>query len=160
MLKPGDRVPDFELPVATAESRRGRLRFAEVLGDGDVLIVFYPLAFTGTCTEQVCEARDSLHFLEHVGARAFGFSCDSAAANQAYAQKENLGYPLISDPNREVVHRIWDTQRVAGVDDVPKRGLMIVGPDGIVKWVWQTDDADEWPGLDEAKRVLHAGHHH
>ena len=159
MLRVGEKVPDFTLQMATAEGRRP-FRLSEALGQGDIFLVFYPLAFTGVCTRQVCETRDALHFFEHVHARPYGFSTDTPQANAAYAREQKLGFPLLSDPNREVVERIWETQDESGVARVAKRGWMVVGPDGVVKALWKTDDAEVWPGLAEAKKVLHAGHHH
>lgn len=159
MLRVGDKVPDFEARLATADGHRP-WRFSEALGKGDVVIAFFPIAFSSTCTEQLCDARDGLRFWEHVGADVYGFSTDAQHVNVAYVRHERLGFPIISDPNRRVAERIWDLQTVSGVERCVKRGVMVVGPGGVVKHVWVTDDPDEWPGFDDVKRVLHAGHEH
>lgn len=155
----GDKLPDFTLPMATAEAR-SKFVLSEALGKGDLLFAFYPLAFTSTCTMELCETRDSMHFFEHVGARPFGFSIDTPHANLAYAREQKLNFPLISDPNREVVDKIWETQRTSGVERCAKRGVMIVDAHGVVKYVWKTENASEWPGLADVRKVLHAGHAH
>ncbi|HVL48250.1 MAG TPA: redoxin domain-containing protein [Candidatus Thermoplasmatota archaeon] len=152
-LAVGDPVPDFTLVAATAESR-SEWTLSKVLESGPIVLAFYPLAFTSTCTMQLCEARDRLKELEVLGARVFGFSTDTPHSNQRYAAEARLPFPLLSDPNRVVVERIWETQRVSGVDRVPKRGMMVVGADGRVKHVWITDKPGEWPGLDATLTAL------
>lgn len=159
MLKVGDKVPDFTLPVATPDGR-AEFQLSKALGRGDLLLAFYPIAFTSTCTEELCDARDNIGFFQHVGADVYGFSTDTPQANAAYAREQELNFPLLSDPNRDVVDRIWETQRVSGVDRVAKRGLMVIDARGVVKWLWKTDDPDEWPGFQDVADVLHSHHHH
>ncbi len=159
MLGVGDKVPDFKLPLATVEGRK-EIEFSKAIGRGDVVLAFYPLAFTGTCTKEVCEARDNLQFWQHVGAQVFGFSTDTPFANAEFAKAQKLNFGLISDPNREVVDRLWETMTVAGVHRVAKRGVLVVGVDGAVRYVWKTDTPGEWPGLDAVKHLLHGNHQH
>ncbi|HWH08235.1 MAG TPA: redoxin domain-containing protein [Candidatus Thermoplasmatota archaeon] len=154
MLRAGDALPDFTLPIAYADGRRAPVRFADHLGRGPVVLSFFPLAFTRTCTAQMCEMRDNHDQLEAMGATFFGFSCDAAPANVAYAQREGLRHGIVSDPNREVVDLVWETTEVLGVRRVPKRGWMVVDAAGVVRATWVSDDAGVWPGLAPVRDAL------
>lgn len=154
MLEVGDEAPDFTLPVAYADGRKDPVQLKVLLGNGPVLLSFFPLAFTRTCTRQMCDMRDHAGALDGLGAQAFGFSCDSAFTNAAYAREHGLAHGIFSDPNREVVHKLWATMTVVGVRDVPKRGWLLVGRDGRVVDKWVTDAPGEWPGLDPIRQAL------
>lgn len=154
MLQPGEALPDFTLPIAYADGRRSPVRFAEHLGKGPVVLSFFPLAFTRTCTAQMCEMRDRHEDLEALGARFFGFSCDAAPTNVAYAQREGLRHGIVSDANREVVERIWDTQEVLHVKRVPKRGWLVLDAAGIARASWVSEDPGVWSGLAPVQEAL------
>lgn len=139
MLSPGDRVPDFTLPVGYADGRREDVAFSSLLGKGPIVLSFFPLAFTRVCTTQMCEARDNASAYAKLGAQLFGFSCDSKWANQRFATEQHLAHGIFSDANRAVVDRIWETQTTAGVERVPKRGWMVVDANGVVVDLSVTD---------------------
>ncbi len=147
MIHVGQKVQDFELPVGRADLHREKVRLSSLLAKGPVVISFFPLAFTRVCTTQMCDARDHLGAIAGLGAQVVGFSCDSAYANAAFAKEQGLPFPILSDANREVVDALWETQDVAGVARVPKRGWMLVAPDGTVaeRWVAEVPGA-AWPG--------------
>ncbi|MHB8604906.1 MAG: redoxin domain-containing protein [Thermoplasmatota archaeon] len=159
MLNVGDKVPDFKLQLATAEGRKEHA-FSEFLGKGDVLIAFYPLAFTGTCTKEMCETRDNLKFFEHVGATPFGFSTDTGATNVAFAKDQKLNFGIWSDPNFEVIDTLWESAKIGGVERRSKRGWMLIDAHGVVKKFVKSEDPGVWNGLDEAKGLMHHGHTH
>jgi peroxiredoxin len=147
MLPIGEKVPDFELPVGRADLHREKVRLHDLLAKGPVVISFYPLAFTRVCTTQMCDARDHLGALGALGAQVLGFSCDSAFSNAAFAKEQHLTFPILSDANREVVDALWETQDVAGVARVPKRGWMVIAQDGTVAEKWISDvPGAAWPG--------------
>lgn len=154
MLDVGDEVPDFALPVAYADGRRDPVAFRSLLRKGPVVLSFFPLAFTRTCTRQLCDMRDHAAWLDGLDVQAFGFSCDSAYTNVAYAREQGLRHGIFSDPNREVVERVWATMTVVGVHRVPKRGWLVVGQDGRVAARWVTDVPGEWPGIGPLQEAL------
>ncbi|HET6405322.1 MAG TPA: redoxin domain-containing protein [Candidatus Thermoplasmatota archaeon] len=139
MLRSGDKVPDFTLPVAYADGRKDDVTFSSLLGAGPILISFFPLAFTRVCTTQMCDARDHAEEYARLGAQVFGFSCDSKWANQRFAAEQGLVHGIFSDANRAVVDRIWETQTTAGVERVPKRGYLVISADGVVVDAYITD---------------------
>ncbi len=155
MVEVGDAVPTFTLPLATKDSWRGTFTLRDALKGGPLVMAFYPLAFTGVCTRQVCDLRDSLHAFTDLGATVVGFSVDTAPSNMAFARDQELPFGLVSDPNREVLPALGlMADKVAGVRNVAKRAVLVIDPAGIVVWKWVTEDADEWPGLDDVRRAV------
>lgn len=154
MLEVGDAVPDFSLPLAFADGRRDPVAFRSLLARGPVVIAFYPLAFTRVCTVEMCEIRDAQAAMDELDATVVGFSIDAAPSNAHYARLHEMKNGLYSDANREVVDRIWATQRVVGVDRCAKRGWLVVAQDGTVAAKWVTDNASEWSGLAPVKAAL------
>ncbi len=151
-MQPGAKLPEFTLKMATKEGVK-EFHLKEYLGH-PMVFAFYPLAFTGVCTKEMCDFRDNLGRFEGMGAKVFGFSIDTPFSNVEFAKLHNMPQPILSDPNREVVEKIWETMTVGGVQKVAKRGVMVVGPDGAVKWVSVSDDPKVWIGSDEVRKHL------
>ncbi|MCF4123083.1 peroxiredoxin [Antribacter sp. KLBMP9083] len=127
-IQPGDPAPDFTLP----DTHGTPVNLADLRGE-TVLVVFYPFAFSGTCTAELCELRDNIEDFETAGVRLLAVSTDPVFTLKAWQEKEGFGFDLLSDfwPHGEVA-------RAYGVfDDVtghPLRGSFLVDPDGIVRW--------------------------
>lgn len=155
VLAAGSKLPDFTLKLATKEGHSD-FDFKTALGEGHgpVVLAFFPLAFSGTCTKEVCDMRDNLAAFSGLGAKVYGFSADSHFTNHHFAKEQNLGFGLLSDPNRTVIPQIWDTATVAGVENVAKRGVMVLGRDGAVKWTSISDDPKVWVGAEEVQKHL------
>jgi len=151
-LAVGAKLPDFTLPLATKDGK-GEFTLSQNLGK-PLVLAFFPLAFTGVCTKEMCDMRDNLGQFEGLGAKVFGFSADTPFANVEFAKLHHMGQGILSDPNRDVLPRIWPTATVAGVHNVAKRGVMVVGADGTVKWTSVSDDPKVWIGSDEVRKHL------
>lgn len=104
-----------------------------------VVLAFYPAAFTGVCEKEVCTFRDSLSDLNGLNAVVLGLSVDSPFANNAFAAKNNLNFPLLSDPTRETITAydvvINDFAGVTGLT-VSKRAVFVINEEGVVTWEW------------------------
>lgn len=147
MLRPGDKVPDFTLPVGYPDGTRVNVTFSSLLGQGPIVISFFPLAFTSVCTTQMCDMRDGAARLDALRAQVFGFSCDSKWTNAKFAAEQHLAHGIFSDANRAVVDMLWETQTTAGVERVPKRGWMVIDSRGVVIESHITDASGEaWVG--------------
>jgi peroxiredoxin len=154
MLNVGDNVPDFELPLAFADGKKDKVSFRSLLGKGPIVVAFYPLAFSGICTKEMCEVRDSQTHLENLHAATVGFSVDTPFANINFAKANNIKHGLFCDANREVVNKIWSTMTVAGVENVAKRGWLVITKDGKVAEKWVSEDPTVWSGTGPIEAAL------
>lgn len=153
---PGTQLPDFTLKLATKDSYTTDFKLSDHLGKGPLVFAFFPAAFTGVCTKEVCDLRDNMAALGSLNATVFGFSTDKAPSNMMFIQKEHLPFNIISDPNREVIGKLWPAYGVpiVGALGVAKRGAMVVNPDGTVKWAFASEDVKVWVGVEEIRKQL------
>ena len=100
-LSVGSSAPDFSLKTKTPEGLSD-ITLSSFKGEASVVLLFFPFAFTGVCTEETCSVRDDLSSYETLNAKVFGISVDSPFAQEAMAIKENLNFPLLSDFNKDV----------------------------------------------------------
>ena len=151
----GTKLPDFTLKAATKDGIAD-WKLSAHLGKGPVVIAFYPLAFTGVCTTEVCDLRDNFAALGSLDATVVGLSMDTAPSNKAFAIAQDLPFALLSDPNREVVGKWWPAMPtpLAGVNGTAQRGAMVVNPDGTVKWTSVSLDPKVWVGTAAIKAQL------
>ena len=98
----GDTVPDFELPDQTGTPRK----LSDFLANGPVVLFFYPAAMTYGCTKESCHFRDLSAEFAAVGAQRVGISADSVDKQKQFDEKESLGFPLLSDPDRVVAAQL------------------------------------------------------
>lgn len=125
----GESAPDFELVNQFGEP----VRLSDFRGR-NVVIVFYPFAFSGICTGELCEIRDNLALFEDADAAVLAVSVDSKFAQRAYAEQENYGFDLLADfwPHGAVAsaYGVFDTE-----SGMAKRGTFILDAAGIVRYV-------------------------
>ena len=114
-LQVGDTAPDFTLPDSDGQP----VTLSDLRGH-DVVVYFYPRAGTPGCTRQACDFRDSLASLGAAGYRVLGVSPDPVPRLAAFAAAENLTYPVLSDPEHEVMARwgAWGEKTVYGTRTV------------------------------------------
>lgn len=130
-LTPGEKAPDFTLTDAAGEEvtlsgLRGRR----------VIVYFYPKASTPGCTTQACDFQDRLERFRADGFEVLGISPDAPAALERFAQKESLGFLLLSDPDHEVAERwgAWGEKKNYGkVYEGLIRSTIVVDADGVVE---------------------------
>lgn len=154
MLNVGDTVPNFTLPLAFADGKKDAVEMQTLLGKGPIVIAFFPLAFTGTCTKEMCEIRDHAATLDGLHAQRVGFSCDTPHSNVEFAKQNKLAHGIFSDPNHKVVNEIWDTGVAGGVASRAKRGWIVLDKNGKVVEKWVSDDPNVWSGLKPIEAAL------
>ncbi|MET8769855.1 peroxiredoxin [Streptomyces sp. NPDC004658] len=128
-IQVGDKAPDFEL-----KDNHGRaVKLSDFRGEKNVVLLFYPFAFTGVCTGELCELRDNLPTFEDRDTQLLAVSNDSIHTLRVFAEQEGLEYPLLSD--------FWphgNVSRAYGVFDEDKgcavRGTFIIDKEGVVRW--------------------------
>jgi peroxiredoxin Q/BCP len=129
-LAPGDTAPDFTLPTADG----GTLTLSSLRGQ-HVIVYFYPAAMTPGCSTQACDFRDSLEALHGQGYTVVGVSPDPVERLKEFADLEGLTFPLVSDPDHEVLAAwgAWGEKSLYGktVTGVI-RSTVVVDPEGTV----------------------------
>jgi mycoredoxin-dependent peroxiredoxin len=125
----GMEAPDFELRDNNAQTQR----LSSFRGDKNVVLVFYPFAFTGVCTGEMCAIRDDVESLQNDDTQVFAISCDTVASLRVFAEKEGLSSPLLSDfwPHGEVAKAYGVFNETLGAAD---RGTFVIDKSGIVRW--------------------------
>ncbi len=122
-----------------------------------VVLAFFPGAFTGVCTNEMCAFRDAMASFNEMNAQVIGVSVDSPFANKAFADAHKLTFPLLSDYTREV-SLIYgglynDFANLKGYT-AAKRTVFIINEKGIVKYIWATDSPGNLPPFDEIKKNI------
>ena len=125
----GAEAPDFELPNQFGE----KVSPSSFRGKKNVVVVFFPFAFTGTCTGELCALRDDISVFQNDKVELLAISCDAMFTQKVFAEKEGYQFPLLSD--------FWphgDTARKYGVFNEERglalRGTFVIDKQGIVRW--------------------------
>jgi len=151
-LKVGDKAPDFTLH----DTERKERSLKEFLGKKTVL-AFYPGAFTGVCSKEMCALRDSMASFEGMNAGVVGISVDAPAANKGFADVNKLSYPLLSDYTRSVSKAYTGLyENFGGLKGytTAKRSVFVLDAQGTVKYAWVTENPGEEPKYDEINAAL------
>ena len=147
----GQKAPDFTLyndeknPVTLSE-QRGK----------NVLLLFFPFAFTGTCTKELCSVRDNIAIYNDLNATVYGISVDSVHVLKRYKEDQALNFSLLSDFNREV-SKEYDSQYeifALGTKGVAKRSAFVIDKDGIVRYAEVLENATEIPDFNAIRQCL------
>lgn len=148
----GTSAPQFTL-VDTARTLRSLGEFS----GKKVVLVFYPGAFTGVCEKELCTFRDSLAQFNTVDAQVVGISVDSPFANQAFANKNRVTFPILSDVNREVSKAYGGVhENFAGIPgyEAAKRAVYVVDGGGMVSYAWVSENPGVEPPYDEVQKAV------
>ena len=152
VIKVGDKAPDFTLPDTDLKPRS----LKEFTGN-KTLLAFFVGAFTSVCTKEMCTFRDSMARLIDLKAQIVGIAVTDPFSNKAFAEKNRLSFPILSDFKREVI-RAYGIQLpdFAGLKDysTAKRSIFILDKDGIVRYVWITDNPAVEPNYGEIEDFL------
>ena len=148
----GTKAPDFTLKSLTP-SGMVDLTLSENFGKSPTVIFFFPAAFSGVCTDEMCQVNQGLNSYE--GATVWGISADSAFALAAWAKQEKLEMPLLSDYKREVI-AAYDVvlPSLAGLGPSAARATYVIDKDGIIRCAAQTPAPTDLPDFDAVKKVL------
>jgi peroxiredoxin len=151
-VKIGDKAPDFTLPD-TEMKLRG---LSEFLGQ-KVVLAFFVGAFTSTCTKEMCAFRDSMARLINLQAQVVGVSVNDPFSNKGFAEKNRLPFPILSDYKREVIKQYGlEYPDFAGLKGyiVAKRSIFILDKEGVVRYVWVSEDPAVEPNYQEIQEKI------
>ena len=152
-LQIGDHAPDFTL----FNSDKKKVALADYKGT-NLVILFFPLAFTGVCTKELCEMRDSLTDFNHLNAQVVAISVDSLYTLNRFKEEQHLNFPLLSDFNKEVctAYQSIYAEFGFGMKGVAKRSAFVVDGEGILRYVEVLENAAEIPSFENIKTTLAA----
>lgn len=158
-LAVGTKAPDFTLSTKTAAGPK-QITLSENFGKGNTLLLFFPMAFTGTCTTEMCEVSAGLNSYTNFNAAVYGISGDNPFAQEAWAEKEKITVPLLSDYDHKVAKDygvMYDSflpQMNLGMAGVPKRSAFIIDKNGVIQYAESNDDARQLPNFEKIKAKL------
>jgi len=151
-IKVGSIAPEFTL----LDTERKPRSLSEFRGK-NVVLAFYPGAFTGVCTKEFCAFRDAMSNFNNLNAQIVGISVDSPFANKAFATQNNLQFPLLSDYTRELSRQYGGVyEDFAGLKgySASKRAVIIVDVKGNVKYAWVSENPGVEPDYDAISQAL------
>jgi len=149
-LAVGTKAPAFKL-FNTERKEISSVGFA-----GKILVInFFPAAFTGVCTEQLCSNRDELSFYNDLDAAVVGISVDMPFSLKVFKEKNNINFELLSDFNKRTIHEyeMYHCNFACDIKGVAKRGVTVIDADGIVVYAEETANPGtqvNFPALKEA----------
>ena len=153
-LQQGDTAPDVTLPSADGFKPTS---LAEQWKDGPVVLLFFPLAFTSTCTQELCTMRDDIGSYTGLNARVVAVSVDSPFVLDRFRKDIGADYTFLSDFNREA-SRAYGVLRESplgpGLMNVSDRAAFVIGTDGRIRYVWHSTNPGLLPPFDEIKQAL------
>lgn len=151
-LKIGDTAPDFTLYNTAKQA----VTLSELKGR-PVVLLFFPLAFTSTCTAELCAVRDDISAYSNIDALVFGISVDTPHTLLRFKQDQNLNFELLSDFNKEVspaYGSMYESFTAMGLKGVSKRSAFVVDKTGRIAYAEVLDNASEIPDLEAVKAAI------
>ncbi|WP_435194395.1 redoxin domain-containing protein [Natronomonas sp. EA1] len=154
MVSVGDSAPDFTAPLANGDIEQYTL--SERLEEAPIVLAFFPAAFTGTCTTEMCTFRDRMANFNDLDASIYGVSIDTPFTLNEFRDQHGLNFGLISDVNRELIHAYDVAMDFAslGVRDVAKRSVFVIDADGEVTYTWESDDPGVEPDYEAIEEAV------
>jgi peroxiredoxin len=150
-IQVGQPAPDFKL----FDSDKKSVSLGDYKGK-NVLLLFFPQAFTGTCTKELCSTRDNIATYDKANAQVFGISVDSVFTLGRYKEDQGLNFPLLSDFNKEVsttYGSLYDTFAF-DMKGVSKRSAFVIDKQGIVRYAEVLETATDLPNFEEIQKTL------
>lgn len=153
-LQIGDSAPDFTLPGPPGTDK---VTLSDFQGEKNVVVLFFPLAFTGVCTAEMCSVQDSYSSYEALDAIVLGISVDSPFAQAAWAKEKGIGFKLLSDFNKTAAASfgaLYDN--FLGFEGVAKRAAFVVDKQGVVQYAEVLEKASDLPNFEAVQAALGA----
>jgi peroxiredoxin len=153
-LPVGTKAPDFTLKSKTADGLRD-VKLSENFGRKNTLLLFFPAAFTGVCTQEMCDVSSGMNAYSDLGAAVIGVSVDSPFAQEAWAQKEKIAITLASDFNKSTAKNYGVLlDDLAGIGSSAARAAFVIDKQGVIQYSEQTPSPKELPNFQAIKAKL------
>lgn len=153
-IQVGSKAPDFTLKSKTSGSVAD-VTLSNNFGKKNTVLLFFPLAFTGVCTQEMCDVTAGLNAYKDLNADVIAVSVDSPFAQAAWAQKEKIGITLASDLNKATT-KAYDVvfPMLAGVGDTSARAAFVIDQAGVIQYSEQTPTPKDLPNFNNIKATL------
>lgn len=149
----GTKAPDFCL-----KSKRGdvkEVKLSDHVARGNVVLLFFPLAFTGVCTKELCDVTAGLNAYKELNAEVIGISVDSPFAQEIWADKEKIGITLASDLNKTTAQAYGVLlDDLLGFGATAARAAFVIDRNGVVQYAEQTPTPKDLPNFEAIKSKL------
>lgn len=147
----GQKAPEFTL----YDSDKNTVSLNSFIGK-NVLLLFFPQSFTGTCTTELCNLRDNISIYNDANAQVFGISVDSVFTLSKYKEEQKLNFPLLSDFNKEVstTYETIYTDWILNMKGVSKRSAFVIDKEGIMQYAEVLESAGNLPDFEAIIKVL------
>ncbi len=158
-LSIGQAAPDFTLSSKTEEGPK-HFTLSETYKNQPTLLLFFPMAFTGVCTEEMCTVTSELNDYADLKATIYGISGDNPFAQEAWALKEGIKITLLSDYEHQVAtafgiaYESFLPEIGLGMSGVPKRSAFIIDRSGIIQYAESSDNPKQLPNFEKIKACL------
>jgi glutaredoxin-dependent peroxiredoxin len=154
----GSKAPDFTLKSKQA-SGLVDVKLSNNFGKKNTVLLFFPAAFTGVCTKEMCDVTASLSAYSSLNADVISISVDNPFAQEAWAQKEKIGLTLASDMNKTTSQAYGVAINdlgglVSGFGTTSARAAFVIDKNGVVQYSEQTGSVKDLPNLDAVKAAL------
>ena len=155
-LKVGDKAPDFTLPSFTPSDDLVQISLSSYFGKKNVLILFFPQAFTGGCTEEMCTVSEEYNDFGNENTEVLAISVDGTFVQRGFAKQNNIKTKMLSDFNKEVIKKYDVVQEnfAHGMHNVSKRSVFLVGKDGLIKYTETTENPGVQVNFEKLKNAV------
>jgi len=149
----GSKAPDFNLKSKTPAD--ADIKLSNNFGKKNTVLLFFPAAFTGVCTQEMCSLSGGMNEYASLNADVIGISVDTPFAQAAWAKQEKITIPLASDLNKTTA-KAYDVifPMLAGVGDTAARAAFVIDKNGVVQYSEQTPTPKDLPNFDAVKATL------
>jgi glutaredoxin-dependent peroxiredoxin len=150
----GSKAPDFTLKSKQAD-KMVDIHLGDYLGQSNVVLLFFPFAFTSVCTAELCDVTAGIGGYESLNAKVIAISVDSPFAQEAWAKKENITLPIASDLNKETAFAYGTLlENIGGLGSASARAAFVIDKEGVVRYSEQTPTPKDLPNFEEIKAAL------
>jgi peroxiredoxin len=151
-LQKGDKAPNFTL----FNTEKNPVNLADFKGK-NLIVHFFPLAFTGVCTKQLCTVRDAISMYKNDNADVVAISIDSIFTLGKFKEEQNLSFDLLSDFNKEVstaYGSLFETFPAFGMKGVSKRSAFVIDKEGVIQYAEVLESPGDLPNFDAINATL------
>lgn len=156
-LKAGDKAPDFTLPSFTPSPDLAQISLSGLKGK-NVVLLFFPQAFTGVCETQICTMSNDFNTYKDMNAEVLGISVDGTFVQKAFAEQKGIKIPLLSDFNKEVIRKydVVQAEFAHGQKETSQRAVYVIDKDGVIRYVEVTENPGVQVNFDGIKTAVAA----